>query len=504
VCVWIYINVLFWFVFFSIPYSWLSNSLFLLDTGYFICKTTSCRPCQPAYLPGFHRFGECVCVSHGWVSRYCAWVEVLIFYNFWTCLPVFSVLCVCVFCVCHGEHRQTNRHSREISEIVPAVTRAHVQRSLARPWAAVVTSVTLIRSHTVYTYTNTHTQVCMFVCLIFWVYLTAGCLTLIRPRSSYNHTYQHAYLCVCMYIFVSFSFVLLRIPCSWMFNSLFLLDTGSLFCPTTSCRPCHRTFSPGFYCFSECACFGWQSTETVLECKCWFSIITGHVLACVYSVCVCVFHGLHRQTNRHCREISEIVPAHTYKHTSWYSEITRTPFSCSGDECDADSLSLFIYTHSQTHAFTDTRVCMFVCSLFWVYLTAGWLILIRCRSSYKHIYQHAYLCVCVWIYIFFCFVLLSVPYSWMSNSLFLLDTGNFGCPTTSCRPCHRTFLPGFHCLGECACFSWLSTEIVYLSASVDFLSLLDMYWPVFIVCECFCVTVCTGRQTDTAERLTKQ
>ena len=43
---------------------------------------------------------------------------------------------------------------------------------------------------------------------------------------------------------------------------------------------------------------------------------------------------------------------------------------------------------------------------------------------------------------------------------------------------------------------------------VDFLSLLDMCWSVFLVLlvcmrVCFCVTVCTGRQTDTVEILAK-
>jgi hypothetical protein len=53
-------------------------------------------------------------------------------------LSVFLVLLVCV-CVClgHGVHRQTNRHSREIAEVVPARTRArvrsHMQKSLAHP-----------------------------------------------------------------------------------------------------------------------------------------------------------------------------------------------------------------------------------------------------------------------------------------------------------------------------------------------------------------------------------
>ena len=98
-----------------------------------------------------------------------------------------------------------------------------MQRSLAHPWGAVVTSVTLIRSRCSYTHAYKDTQVCMFVCLIFWVYLTAGGLTLIRSRSSYNHTYQHAYLCehaylcvsVCLYLFFFclFFWVYLTIGC---------------------------------------------------------------------------------------------------------------------------------------------------------------------------------------------------------------------------------------------------------------------------------------------------
>jgi hypothetical protein len=54
-------------------------------------------------------------------------------------LSVFLVLlvwCVCVF-LFRGVHRQTNGHSREISEIVPAHTRAHTCRdhshTVARP-----------------------------------------------------------------------------------------------------------------------------------------------------------------------------------------------------------------------------------------------------------------------------------------------------------------------------------------------------------------------------------
>ncbi len=171
------------------------------------------------------------------------------------------------------------------------------------------------------------------------------------------------------------------------------------------------------------------------------------------------------------------------------------------------SVTLIRSRSSYTRTYTDTQVCMFVCLLFWAYLTAGCLTLIRSRSSCNHTYQHAYLCVCVCIYLsFFLFVFLSIPYSWWANSLFLLDTGSLSWATTSCRPCHPAFSPGFHHLSECACFSWLSTEMMWLSDSVDFLSLLDMYLTVFIVlcvCVCFGVTVCTGRQTDTVERLAK-
>jgi hypothetical protein len=122
------IFVLFFFVFLSIHYSWLPNSLFLLDTGSFIWTTTSCRPCQTAFLPGFHRFCECACFF-SWLStailRLRESVDFPSLLDMY--LPMFLVwlVPVCV-CVCYGVHRQTNRHSSEISEIVPEHTRARV------------------------------------------------------------------------------------------------------------------------------------------------------------------------------------------------------------------------------------------------------------------------------------------------------------------------------------------------------------------------------------------
>jgi hypothetical protein len=39
-----------------------------------------------------------------------------------------------------------------------------------------------------------------------------------------------------------------------------------------------------------------------------------------------------------------------------------------------------------------------------------------------------------------------------------------------------------------------------LSESVDFLSLLDMYWPVFLVCVCVCLCHGVHRQTNRHSR----
>ncbi len=90
-------------------------------------------------------------------------------------------------------------------------------------------------------------------------------------------------------------------------------------------------------------------------------------------------------------------------------------------------------------------------------------------------------CVCMYIFVLFLFVFLSIPYSWWPNSLFRLLAERFIWWATSCRPCYPAFLPGFHRFSECACFSWLSTEILSLSEGVDFLSWLDMHLPVFLV-----------------------
>jgi hypothetical protein len=103
-----------------------------------------------------------------------------------------------------------------------------------------------------------------------------------------------------MYIF--FLFFLLSIPHGWLPNSVFLFGTGSFFCSTTSCRPCHPAFLPGLHRLSECACFS----------------------------CVCVTTCTRKQTDS--REIGEIVPAHT--RVLAHVEITRTPRG--GDESDTE------------------------------------------------------------------------------------------------------------------------------------------------------------------------
>ncbi len=136
-----------------------------------------------------------------------------------------------------------------------------------------------------------------------------------------------------------------------------------------------------------------------------------------------------------------------------------------------------------TDTYTDTS--MHVCLFDFLSRPDSWL----SNSDSLSLLIQAYIptcirvCVCMCMYIFdpFVFIFLSIPYIWLPNSLFLLDADSFLCPTTSCRPCQPAFLPGFHRLRECVCFSWLSAEILCLSESVDFLSLLDLYFPVFLV-----------------------
>jgi hypothetical protein len=203
--------IFFLLVVLSITCSWLPNTLFLVDTGIFLWNTTSCRPCHRTFLPGFHRFGECAC-CFSWLStailRLSESVDFLSFLDMY--LPVFLVLLVCVcVCLCHGVHRQTNRHSREISEIGPAQTRAleHMQRSLAHPWAAVVTSVTLIRSRSAYTHIHRHTS--MYVCLFVLFRMSDSWLVNSDSFSLLIKSYIPTciLLCLCMYIFVLFLFV---------------------------------------------------------------------------------------------------------------------------------------------------------------------------------------------------------------------------------------------------------------------------------------------------------
>jgi hypothetical protein len=230
-------------------------------------------------------------------------------------------------------------------------------------------------------------------------------------------------------------------------------------------------------------------------------LIFYHYLACIclcFSCClyVCIFflcRGVHRQANRHSREISEIVPAHRRAHT--HAEITRTPLSCGGDDCDVDSLSLLRHICIRRHA------CMHVCLLACLGIRDSWLP----NSDSLSLLIQSYIptcilvCLCMYIFVLFFIVFLSIPYSWLPTSLFLLGTGSLILTTTSCRPCHRTFSPGFHRFSEYACFSWLRTEILCLSESVDFLSLLGMYLPVFFVLlVCVYVFLCHGvhRQTN--------
>ena len=167
-----------------------------------------------------------------------------------------------------------------------------MQRSLAHAWAAVVTSDADSLSLLIQSYMPT----CILVCLCIYTFVLFLFVCLSIPYSWLPNSLflldTGCLTCVCVCIDLLF-FFFLSIPYIWLPNSLLQLETGILLCKTTSCRPCHPVFLPDFHHFSECAFWSWLSTgDTVLECKCWFSIMTWHVFACVFSfacVCICVF-----------------------------------------------------------------------------------------------------------------------------------------------------------------------------------------------------------------------
>jgi hypothetical protein len=229
--------------------------------------------------------------------------------------------------------------------------------------------------------------------------------------------------CVCVYLYICYFFVCL---------SEYTLQLVAYFSVSPRCRSLYLNNNqlsalPSDI-FAGLSSLQWVCVFLVAEdwdTFAWVQVLIYYLtyiclcFSCCLCVCVLLCHGVHRQTNRHSWEISEIVPAHRRART--HAEITRTPLSCGGDECDADSLSLlrhiYIHRHTSMHvclfAFLGIRdswlpnsdslslliqsyiptcillyVCMYICSLFflfclfvWVYLPPGCLTL--CFSSSK-------------------------------------------------------------------------------------------------------------------------
>ncbi len=120
--------------------------------------------------------------------------------------------------------------------------------------------------------------------------------------------------------------------------------------------------------------------------------------------------------------------------------------------------------HTHKHAYR-----VFVCVCVW-----GVCVYVCCLHT-----KHAYLCVCVHRYIFVSFAFLNLPDSCLPNSVFLLDTGGFICPITSCRPCPPAFLPGFHRFSECVFLMSLCMCVcIHIFCLFAFLSIPDSCLPI--------------------------
>ena len=119
-------------------------------------------------------------------------------------LSVFLVLLMCVWVfLCHSVHRQTNRHSKEISETVPAHARTfrdHL-RTLELRWWRVWRWFTLALQN-IYQHRDTSMHDCLFAFLIIpdrW-WPDSDLLSLLIQ----SYTPTCILVCVCMCIFFFF------------------------------------------------------------------------------------------------------------------------------------------------------------------------------------------------------------------------------------------------------------------------------------------------------------
>ncbi len=95
-------------------------------------------------------------------------------------------------------YRQTERHSGWISEIVAAHTLAHVVHTL-------IHTLEMRLSCGGHMHAHVHVHACVPISFLFfghpWAVVVTS-VTLIRSRSLYNHTYKNAYLYVFVYIYI--------------------------------------------------------------------------------------------------------------------------------------------------------------------------------------------------------------------------------------------------------------------------------------------------------------
>ncbi len=332
-------------------------------------------------------------------------------------------MCVCVFCVTVSTGRQTDTVERlaKLCQHNRARTCRDHAHTLELPcwrvwrWFA-------LAPHT-HIHTHTHEYACLFVCFSEYTWqLVAELWFAVAP-----HTIIHTNMRTCVSVYVYFCSVFVCFA-DYTLHLVALLSVSHRYRWLYLSNNHLSTLPPYIFAGPPSLLWVWVwvflSTEILrlsvesVDFRSW-SDMSWSVLfsvACVY-VCSCVTVCTGRQTDtversvkycqhsRTCRDHSHTLQLRWWRVCRWFALAPHT------------------------HTFTDTQACM--------------------------IGMH------VWLLAF-----LSIPCSWLPNSLFLLDTGSLICPTTSFRPCQRTFLPGFSGFRECACFSWLSTEILCLKVKV--------------------------------------
>jgi hypothetical protein len=148
----------------------------------------------------------------------------------------------------------------------------------------------------------------------------------------------------------------------------------------------------------------------------------------VCLVCVCVWHGVHRQTNRQNRDIDEIVPAHTRVHFLFLFDFLSIPYSCWLTLCFSSIQGSF-FEQKPVVSPASRRFCRAFIAWVSVLVSRGW-VLRYCGWVKVLIFFHYLTCIRTCILVCLCtYTFLTLCFSSVQGSWFRVQQQHVGTGT---------------------------------------------------------------------------